>query len=218
MQRITRLSFLTLATIAAACGASGGRSSSVAPAPSTPPLASLVATGAIVAPTFSVSIPTDLSGRIGDAREVLRELDSAIAGALAARGLQHGWLLPSDLATSYKRNPTYAPDPYALAEQPLRSAAFTVGSRLPEPLASQLRTMIALHEDARMVLLPVQLSFERAENAPNALRASLKVAVVDPRFSEARWVGVVRTAAANADPHVVTKAVASDLVDLIASR
>ena len=218
MQLKLQLSILTFSALTAACGGSAARSASVSANPSATPLASLAASGAIVAPAFAVSVPTQLGGRIGDARELLRELDSAIAGNLAARGLQHGWLLPSDLAASYRRNPTYAPDPYGLAEEPLRGSAFTVGSRLPEPLASQLRTMIALHEDARLVLLPIQLSFEPAAGAPNALRAILKAAVVDPRFSEARWVGVVRTAAANADPHVVTVAVASSLVDLIVPR
>ena len=34
--------------------------------------------------------------------------------------------------------------------------------RLPEPLASQLRTIVALHDDARLVLAPVELRLEAA--------------------------------------------------------
>jgi hypothetical protein len=182
------------------------------------PLAPLAATGAIVAPAFAVSVTTQLSGTIGDARLLLRDLDSAIASALSERGLRRGWILPADLAVSYKHNPTYAPDPYALAEEPLRGPAFTTASRLPEPLASQLRTMIALHDDARLVLLPIQLTFEPAAGAPNAARASLKLALVDPRFSEARWVGFVRSDSVSTDPRLLTRTVAERLVDLIASR
>lgn len=209
---------LTLTLMAAACGGSTAAPPSTAPTPSAHPLASLAATGAIVAPAFAVSVPTPLAGAIGDERLLLRDLDSALASDLAARGLQHGWFLPHDLATSYRHNPTYATDPYALAEEPLRGSTFRVGSRLPEPLASQLRTMIALHEDARLVVLPIELSFEPAGGEPNAARASLKVALVDPRFSEARWVGVVRSDSVSADPRALTRAVASRFVDLIVSR
>lgn len=184
------------------------------------PLASLVATGAVVPPAFSVSIPTPLESwpRMPDGRLLLRELDSAIAGTLAARGLRHGWVLAPDLATSYRHNPTYAPDPYALAEEPLRRPTFVAGTRLPEPLASQLRTMIALHDGARFVLLPVQLSFEPTANGSTTARATLRAALVDPRFSEARWVGEVQSDTTSADPRVLTAVVAERLVDLIVSR
>src|SRR5438552_9746231 len=109
-------------------------------------------------------------------------MDDNIAAALAERGLTRGWVLPADLATSYRRNPTYASDPYALAEEPLRSSSFAAGKRLAEPLASQLRTMIALHENATVVLVPVELRFEPADAA--TARASLRLALIDPRFSE----------------------------------
>ena len=116
--------------------------------------------------------------------------------------------MPADLAATFRRNPTYASDPYALAEEPLRSSSFAAGKRLAEPLASQLRTMIALHENASLVLVPIELRFESA-NAPTA-RASLRLALIDPRFSEARWVGEVDERYANADPRVLTAALAED--------
>jgi hypothetical protein len=78
--------------------------------------------------------------------------------------------------------------------------------------------MIALHDDARLVLLPIQLTFEPAAGAPNEARASLKLALVDPRFSEARWVGFVRSDSVSTDPRLLTRTVAERLVDLIASR
>ena len=153
-------------------------------------------------------------------RELLRALDDDIAAALADRGLQTNWVMPADLALSYKRNPTYATDPYALAEESLRSSSFTIGSRLQEPLASQLRTMIALHENARAVLLPVELRFERADatSAASAARATLRLALVDPRFSEARWVGTVTSDTTSADARVLTRALARGVAALIVSR
>lgn len=193
-----------------------------APAPQRRPLAALAATGAIVAPTSMLHIAPELSwsAQQTGTRELLRALDDDIATALADRGLKANWVMPADLALSYKRNPTYATDPYALAEEPLRSSAFTISSRLQEPLASQLRTMIALHENARVVLLPVELRFERADatSSANTARATLRLALVDPRFSEARWVGTVTSDTTSADARVLTRALARGVADLIVSR
>jgi len=219
MPHAARLLSLVIAASAMACGGSSSSPPSTKPAPDVRPLGSLVASGAIVTPTYAVRTAPELdwSTRLGPTREILRTMDDDIASALAARGLKSGWILPPDLALSFKRNPTYASDPYALAEEPLRASSFTGGSRLAEPLASQLRTMIALHENARVVLLPVELRFERADSSA-AARATLRLALVDPRFSEARWVGEVRSDTASADPHVLTSAVARRLADLIVGR
>jgi hypothetical protein len=220
MNRFTARAFgsISLFTLAA-CGGSASKPGSTAPAPEQHPLAGLAGTGAILTPVYTLRTATEANGivQMGSTRDVLRLLDDDIAAALADRGLRTGWILPADLALSFRRNPTYAPDPYALAIEPLRSPAFTPGARLPEPLASQLRTMIALHENARAVLLPIELRFDR-DPAASAARATLKVAVVDPRFSEAKWVGTVRGDTASADLHVLTRSVARGLADLITSR
>jgi len=218
MSRAVR-SVALIATIAAACGGSGSSPPSTKPTPDARPLGSLVSSGAIVTPTYALRTAPELdwSARLGPTREFLRAMDDEIASTFAARGLKSGWIMPADLAISFRRNPTYASDPYALAEEPLRASSFIAGSRLSEPLASQLRTMIALHENARVVLLPVELRFERAV-APTEARAALRFALVDPRFSEARWVGEVRSDTASADPRVLAAALARGLADLIVGR
>jgi len=187
--------------------------------PDARPLAALAATGAIVTPTYAVRVAPELnwSSRLGPSREILRAMDDDIASTLTARGLKSGWVFATDLAVSFKRNPTYASDPYALAEEPLRESSFTAGSRLTEPLASQLRTMIALHENARVVLAPIELRFDRSDN-PNAARGALRLALIDPRFSEARWVGEVRSDTTSADPRVLTASLARAVAALIVSR
>lgn len=219
MSSAARFSIVVLCTIAFACGGSGGPPPSTAPTPDSHPLAPLAASGAIVTPTFALRTAPELewSARLGPSRETLRVMDDDIAAAIANRGLKTGWVFPADLALSYKRNPTYASDPYALAEEPLRAASFIAGARLAEPLASQLRTMIALHENARLVLMPIELRFERVDSTKTA-RAALKLATVDPRFSEAQWVGEIRSDTASADPHVLMAALAREVVDLIAGR
>jgi hypothetical protein len=201
------------------CGGSAA-APSTAPAPRQQPLAALAASGAIVTPTFALRVAPELdwSTRLGAVREFLRTMDGDLATSLAARGLKSGWIMPADLAASYRRNPTYASDPYGLAEEPLRSSAFVAGSRLPEPLATQLRTMIALHENARVVLAPIELRFDRADAASGAARASMRLALIDPRFSEAKWVGEVRGDTTSTDPRVLTAALAQRIADLIVSR
>jgi len=206
--------------VVGACGGTNAASPSTSPTPDVHPLGALVASGAIVAPTYAVRVAQELnwSSRMGATRDLLRAMDDDIAAALAARGLTHGWVLPADLASSYKRNPTYAPDPYSLAEEPLRASSFSAGSRLTEPLASQLRTMIALHENARAVLLPIELGFEKADSSTGRSRGALRLALIDPRFSEARWVGDVKMDTTSSDPRVFTRALATKVADLIVNR
>ena len=118
-----------------------------------------------------------------------RALDSALASALYERGVSKQWVLPPDLVRSYERNRSYATSPYELTTNGLRAVNFQAASRYGEPLASQLRTMIALHESVRMVLLPVELRFEREGRAG---RAILRAVLLDARAADARWVGEIR--------------------------
>src|SRR5438105_462416 len=219
MPRAARCLILVVTAVAMACGGSGTSHPSTNPTPDVHPLAPLAATGAIVTPTFALRLAPELdwSARLGATRDIRRAMDDDIASVLLERGLRRGWVMPADLALSFKRNPTYASDPYALAEEPLRSSSFIPGKRLAEPLASQLRTMMALHENATVVLAPIELRFDRAGETPNA-RATLRLAVIDPRFSEARWVGEVKSDTTSADPRVLTAARARRLADLIVRR
>jgi len=211
-----RFSTLLLVILALSCG--GGTPPNTAPVPDAVPLSSLAAQRVVVTPTYALSVASDLGWQSRVGRDVLRAMDVDLEAALNERGLRRGWVMPADLVQSYTRNPTYATDPYALAIEPLRGPKFVTGSRLSEPLASQLRTMIALHENARLVLAPVELRFERASAGSTAARAALRVALLDPRFSEARWVGEVRGDTASAFTPELTSSVARKLVDLIAAR
>ena len=205
--------------ILTACGGGAATKSPPAtpPQPDHLPLAGLAATGAIVTPTYALRAAPEAGGIVqaSSTRDVLHALDEDLGAALAERGLKTNWVMPADLVLSYKRNPMYAPDPFALALEPLRSPGFRAGLRLPEPLASQLRMIIALHDNARAVLLPIELHLDPA---PNGAKATLKLAVVDPRFSEAQWVGAVQSDTTSADVRVLTRSIAKGVADLITSR
>jgi hypothetical protein len=129
--------------------------------------------------------------QLGGATAAARRLDSTIARQLAARGVGSRWLLPAELRRAYERNRSYATDPYQLTVTELRSPTFVAASRYGEPLASQLRTMIALHDDTRVVLVPVEVRFERV-GAAGGGRAILRTTLLDARLTEARWVGDVQ--------------------------
>jgi hypothetical protein len=176
------------------------------------PLAVYAAQRVIVAPTAHVRAADSLgwANQPADARSVARRLDTSIVAVLDARGLASRWVLPAELSRSYERNRTYATDPYALVVEQLRASSFKAGDQFGEPLSSQLRTMIALHGDARFVLLPVDLRFDKVGSAA---RGVLRVALLDPRFAEAKWVGDVRGDAATA-PSVALASVATRLADL----
>jgi hypothetical protein len=199
---ITRVAVLALAL--AACG----RGSSKEPEPVQPPLAAFAVQKLILTPAAYVRADTSAWWRQGGV--TARAIDTALVGALHARDLAQNWLLPAALVASFERNRMYAADPYRLALQPLRSSEFLAASRYGEPLSTQLRTMIALHEDARLVLVPVELRFEPAGAAA---RGVLKLALLDPRYAHAIWVGTAVGDAA-ATPALALASVATRVADL----
>lgn len=179
------------------------------------PLAGFAAQRVAVTPTAHVRAADSLGWvqQLSGARSVARQLDTNIVAVLDARGLARRWVMPAELAKAYERNRSYATDPYQLVVEQLRSPRMKPGERYGEPLSSQLRTMIALQEDTRFVLLPVDLRFERAADAAGQGRAVLRVALLDPRFAEARWIGDV-TGNAAATPALALSSVAAHLADL----
>lgn len=189
------------------------------PATVTPPdlaLSGLVAERIVVLPTYTLSVAPDLStsGLTGSSRDLMAAFDSTLQATLERRGLRNRWVFPPELERSYKRNPTYAADPHALGEEPLRSDALPIAGRLPEPLASQVRTMVALQDDARYVLAPVELRVERLGSG--YVRPALRLALLDARGSDVRWVGDVKGDSASALGPSVAAGLATKVADLIA--
>lgn len=171
-----------------------GRGTARAPEPAAQPLAVFAAQRLIVTPAGFLRPDTSAWMRQGGPLS-LRMLDSVLAAALEDRGLAQNWILPPALRAAWERNRTYAADPHRLALQPLLAAQLKPQDRYGEPLSTQLRTMIALHDDARFVLVPIELRFERhaagAASGRAAARAVLRVALLDPRFAHVTWLGAV---------------------------
>lgn len=198
--------------------ACGGRPSAQAARPPEPPehaLANLAAQHVIVLPTYAAQAAAGLSWKV-TASELRRALDADILSAFNERGLRKAWIFPDQLQAAYRRNSTYATDPYGLAEEPLRSPALEIDQRLPEPLASQIRTLVAFHEDARLVLAPVELRLEPA--GPAAGRGVLRLVLMDARLSNIRWIGSVSGDSAAAYGPAVTASVAAKLAGVVAPQ
>jgi hypothetical protein len=212
--------FASSLLVVAACG--GQQHPNEAPTPTAPvrPLGALVAQQVIVAPTHSLSEvdPFGWTQQIPRSREYLRTLDDAIDAELAARGLGTQWIYPPALVRASKASPSYAIDPYALGAGPLKGPGAVPGARLSDPLATQLRTMVAMQESARAVLLPVELHFERDRVLRDQGVAVLKVALIDGRLGEVRWIGDVRSDPSPTFSPALVTSIANKFADLITAR
>lgn len=155
------------------------------------------------------------TARIPRSREYLRSFDAALADELAARGLKSQWVWPADLVRAARANPSYAVDPYGLAAAPLRSPTIASGTRIGDPLATQLRTMVALQERARAILLPVELRFEKDTTGQGV--AVVRLALIDGRLGEVRWIGDVRSEPSPTFSGALLTSLAAHLSDLIAA-
>lgn len=179
------------------------------------PLAQLASQRVIVTPTYYL-VGGDALGwaaQLPKGREYQRTVDDEIAAVLAERGLKTQWLYPADLLRATRANPTYAVDPYSLGANILRGKDVVSGTRLTDPLVTQLRTMIALQEGARAVLVPVEIRFEKAGTTGQGV-AALKVALLDGRLGDVRWIGTVRSDPAPAYSHAVLTSLAAHFADL----
>ena len=213
---VVRLAAIALALSAPAC-ASPHRSADSGPQPAEHSLAGLAAQHVAVLPTYAVRVMPELSwaSGIGRLSDLKRTMDADIAAAFDERGLKAGWVFPDALERSYRQNPTYATDPYALAEEPLRAPSLAVDARLPEPLASQVRTLVALHDDVRLVLAPVELRFEKAGTGG---RGVLRLVLVDARASTIRWSGEVASDAVDAFTPAITASIGSRMAAMVAPQ
>src|SRR5678816_1969183 len=78
-------------------------------------LSGLAAQRIVLLPTYSIRVMPGLSWSIGRPIDIQRTLDADLLAALDERGLRKKWIFPDDLQASFKRNASYATNPYALA-------------------------------------------------------------------------------------------------------
>jgi len=206
--RVVALTWIIPATFVA-CGGPP----KTAPEPAEHSLASLAAQHIVVLPTYAIRVVPGLTwGSIGRPSDLQKLLDADIVAAFDERGLNKTWVFPAELERVYRQGP-YSPDPYTLAVEPLRSPTLELEARLPEPLASQVRTIIAFHDEVRYVLAPVEL---RLEKAGTGGRGVLRVVLLDARLSKVTWIGEFASDTLVAYSPAVTAGIASRLASAVA--
>ena len=156
---------------------------------------------------------TDTAAHVDVARweSFRRELDDSIGAAVAARGVGKTWGYAADVVKSAKRNAAYVSDPYALGVQPLRNALYKPGQKIPQVLAANLRSLIALG-DTRYALIPVELALVTRGTEQ---RAVLRLILVDGRAGDFLWIGdVISEPAASLDQAIINS-LSARVADLV---
>jgi hypothetical protein len=170
-------------------GCGGGRSAPQSGPPAEAPLNSFASMRLIVLPAQGVRTGDAMgwAAKTGERRAFLATVDSALETAVKAKGLS-SWVLASDLARTARRNPLYATNPADIrGADAVRFLERQRDENIPEPVASQLRTLTSFH-DARYALIPVEVRFEPG-SASGTGRAILRMAVLDVRGSRLVFIG-----------------------------
>jgi hypothetical protein len=210
-----RTGWIVVLLSVAAC-ARGGQGSAANPPAAPGPLAGLSVQVLLVTPTQRARVATTLTAfQAPSPADLIKTMDADVTAALREREIGRTWVFGDALTRSYATNSTYATDPRSLAVEPLRAPSLQVGGRLAEPLASQLRTMIALH-NGQLVLIPVDLSIE-SETGANGGHGVLRLVLADPRSSVVRWYQDIRGDTAPVYGPAVTASIASKIANLFAA-
>jgi hypothetical protein len=218
MGALARLNWTAVAAAAAimlGCASAATPAKEQQPEPQGTPLAAMAGRPVLVLPIQYAAFADSLNwrGQIADGGTFLSALDDSIAAELGDRGLR-SWTFAPAITASARRNAGMTADPHALAAESLRRRVQASDDPLSEPLASQIRSLVALR-DARYVILPAILRFE---NGGAGARASLLVYLIDSRTARIRWSGEVSSEVTRSSPTMLAGGIAQRLADLVVAR
>jgi len=134
----------------------------------------------IILPTHYLKMDDSLgwANQISDRDAYLSSLDAEIEFAFSDRGVKKVWVFPEAVDAMVKRNQPYAPDPHGMAAQWLRyPGPKRLPEQVPDPIASQLRTLAALQDGGQLVFLPIEVRFEPVAGGKEC--AVLRFAIFD---------------------------------------
>jgi hypothetical protein len=207
---VKRLVFVAATMMA--CGG-GARSAPESAPPANAPLNSFAAMPLIVLPTQRVVDALGWGAKAGVPRVLLASIDSSLEAVVREKGIT-SWVMASALARTARRNPTYATNPADIrAGDAVRFLERQRDENIPEPVASQLRTLAGFH-DARYALIPVEVRFE-AGSATGTGRAIIRMAVLDVRGSRLVFIGDIAGSDAPDYTPTLGAAVARRFADLV---
>ena len=139
------------------------------------------------------------------------ELD-ALTAILRDRGLETTWSLPPNTSRVAQREVMNRTDPRALSTAGLVPSKRRNDVDIREPLGSQLRAIIAMVPESRMVLLPLEVRV--LTTAAGAKQATMRIAFLDGRMSTVlSFPDVIGPPAA--DEKAALQGVATKFADLV---
>lgn len=140
------------------------------------------------------------------------QLDSALTAVLRERGLETTWSLTPNTSRVAQREVMNRTDPRALSTAGLAPSRRRNDLDLREPLSSQLRAIIAMVPESRLVLLPLET---RVLTTPAGMKqATLRIAFLDGRMATVLSFPDVIGAPA-ADERAALASVAAKFADLV---
>jgi hypothetical protein len=141
-------------------------------------------------------------------------LDNAIETALTNRGLGSGWTFASAISATARRNTGMVPDPHELAIGTLTRLTKAGDDPLPQGLASQIRSLVALR-DGRYAALPAAVRFSRG---PTGDRATLVLYLIDSRTARIVWSGEVSSDPSPLLSAAMSQSIGERVADLVVGR
>jgi len=130
---------------------------------------------------YAVADSSSMSASGASGRPRAAQLDSALTDALREKGLESTWSLPPNTSRVAQREVLNRTDPRALSTVGLVPSRRRNDLDLREPLSSQLRSLIAMVPDARIVLLPLEARV--VGTAAGMKQATLRIAFLDARMA-----------------------------------
>lgn len=170
----------------------------------------------LILPTHYLRMDDSLgwANQITDREAYLASLDDEISFAFADRGVKRVWVFTPAIDAMVKRNAPYAPDPHALAAVWLRfPGPKRIPEQLPDPLASQLRTLVALQDGGQLAFIPVELRFQKVPSGAGV--AVLRIAIIDAVRAKIIWYADVPSDPETKFGPALAASLAGHLADLL---
>jgi hypothetical protein len=179
---------LTLSAIASAallygCASSAAKTTDE-PTPPSSPLAGMAGRQLLVLPAQYLSVGNPGGGYdiVPSGASLLPILDEEIADTFRKRGVKSNWTFGREITQSAMRNGGLAGDPRQLSVQGVRRVK-AGDTPLPEPLASEIRNLVAL-TSARYALLPLEVHLDVKGTER---RGSARFLLIDARTARVTW-------------------------------
>ena len=170
------------ATLLYGCASSPGAKQEQAPAMS--PLSGMAGRQLLFLPAqyLSTSNPAGGWDIVQSGPSLLPILDEEIADTFRKRGVRSNWTFAREITQSASRNGGLAGDPRQLSVQGIRRIK-AGDTPLPEPLASEIRGLVAL-TSARYVVVPLEV---HVDVRGNERRGSARMLLIDARTARVSW-------------------------------